>query len=52
MMWRGAYRSGRGGGPRGVERLAGESEPMRDLKEKIPRLVGAPFPVVNLKSRL
>ena len=38
MMWRDAYRSGRGGGePRGVARLVGDSPPMRDLKEKIPR---------------
>ena len=49
MMWRDAYQpsSGRGaGGPRGVARLVGESEPMRDLKAKIPRVAAAPFPVV------
>ncbi len=48
MMWRDAYQSGRAGGgePRGVARLVGESPPMRDLKEKIPRVAGAPFPVV------
>ena len=47
MMWRNAYQSGRGGGePRGVARLVGDSPPMRDLKEKIPRVAAAPFPVV------
>lgn len=48
MMWRDAYESGRGGGgePRGVARLVGDSPPMRDLKEKIPRVAAAPFPVV------
>ncbi len=46
MTWRDAYQSGRGGGePRGVARLVGDSPPMRDLKERIPRVAGAPFPV-------
>ena len=47
MMWRDAHQPGRGGGvPRGVARLVGDSPPMRDLKEKIPRVAAAPFPVV------
>ena len=47
MTWRDGYQPGRGGGqPRGVARLVGDSPPMRDLKEKIPRIVAAPFPVV------
>ena len=49
MMWRDAYQpsSGHGvDGPRGVARLVGESEPMRVLKAKIPRVAAAPFPVV------
>ena len=47
MTWRDAYRSGRGGGePRGGARLVGDSPPMRELKEKIPRVAAAPFPVV------
>ena len=48
MMWRDGYQSGRvGGEPRGVARLVRESPPMRDLKEKIPRVADAPFPGVN-----
>ena len=48
MMWRDANRpaSGRGGGERGVARLVGESEPMRELKTRNPRVAAAPFPVV------
>ena len=48
-MWRDGFppASGRaGGGPRGVARLVGESEPMRDLKARIPRVAASPFPVV------
>ena len=49
MMWRDPFQASSGpgaGGPRGVERLVGESEPMRDLKARIPRIAGAPFPLV------
>ena len=49
MMWRDGYRTPSGpgaGGPRGVARLIGEREPMRDLKAKSPRVAAAPFPVV------
>ena len=48
-MWRDAYQppSARtAAGPRGVARLVGESEPMCDLKAKIPRVAASPFPVV------
>ena len=48
-MWRDASHqsSGRAGrGPLGVARLVGESEPMRALKERIPRVAASPFPVV------
>ena len=47
MMWLDAYQTGRGAGePRGMVRLVGDSPPMRDLKEKTPRVAAAPFPVV------
>ena len=46
MMWRDAHQSGRGGEPRGVACPVGESGLMRDLKEKIPRVAAAPFPVI------
>ena len=48
-MWRDPFQASSGpgaGGPRGVERLVGESEPMRDLKARIPRIAAAPFPLV------
>ncbi len=44
-MWRDAYQppSARtAAGPRGVARLVGESEPMCDLKAKIPRVAASP----------
>ena len=41
MMWREA-----GVPPRGVARLVGESGAMRELRDRIPRIAGSPFPVV------
>ena len=47
LKWHHAYQSQRRGDePRGVAQLIGDSPPMWDLTEKIPRVVGAPFPVV------
>ena len=42
MMWREAS----GAPPRGVARLVGESGAMRELRDRIPRIAGSPFPVV------
>ena len=48
-MWRDAFQlSSRGGAgkPLGVARLVGESEPMLELKARIPRVAVSPFPAV------